>query len=97
MADGTITHVLQENDAPVDDIEDVVLSTKDEKKRAEHWKKLDKLHGFKKYRRQTDPYRDPVKRVKDWNEINRRQKVCGGEDQKLWPSAQEGSKEWAVR
>jgi hypothetical protein len=67
---------LQENEAPVDDIEDVVLSNQDEKRRVEHWKKLDKLQGFKKYRRKTDPYRDPSRRVKDWDEINRRQKVC---------------------
>lgn len=65
----------QKSDAPIEDIEDVVLSSAEEKKRAENWKKLDKTRGFMKYKRQTDPYRDPVKRVKDWSEIRKPLKV----------------------
>lgn len=37
-------------------------------------KTLDKLNGFKKYKRKTDEYRDPEIRIKDFEEINHRLK-----------------------
>ena len=30
---------------------------------------IDKLRGFVDYHRKTEPYRDPIERVFDWNEI----------------------------
>ena len=33
---------------------------------------LDKVRGFTKYKRQTDHYRNPIKRIKDYEEINAR-------------------------
>lgn len=53
----------------VEDVEDAVL---DEETILERRSKLDKLRGFMKYKRKTDPYRDPKKRSNDWNEINHR-------------------------
>lgn len=35
-------------------------------------KKLDKMKGFMKYQRQSDKYRNPIKRIKDWKEVNSR-------------------------
>ena len=34
--------------------------------------KTDRITGFMKYKRQTDTYRDPNKRLQDWKEINKR-------------------------
>jgi glutamate synthase (NADPH/NADH) len=34
--------------------------------------KLDKMKGFMKYQRQTDKYRNPHDRIKDWKEVNAR-------------------------
>lgn len=53
----------------VEDVEDAVL---DEETIQARRKKLDKLRGFMKYKRKTDPYRDPKKRSNDWKEINHR-------------------------
>lgn len=53
----------------VEDVEDAVL---DEETILERRSKLDKLRGFMKYKRKTDPYRDAKKRSNDWNEINHR-------------------------
>jgi glutamate synthase (NADPH/NADH) len=35
---------------------------------------LDKIRGFMKYKRDSDKYRNPMKRVKDWKEVNARLK-----------------------
>lgn len=35
-------------------------------------KEVDKLRGFVKYSRKSDKYRDPIKRAKDWKEVNGR-------------------------
>ncbi|KAI9091276.1 hypothetical protein DFS34DRAFT_718333 [Phlyctochytrium arcticum] len=51
------------------DLEDSVPDEVMAKKRVEV---IDKLRGFMKYKRQTDNYRNPRKRVKDWKEINAR-------------------------
>ncbi|OBZ85326.1 putative glutamate synthase [NADPH] [Choanephora cucurbitarum] len=51
----------------LEDLEDSALSEAEILKRRE---KLDKLRGFMKYKRRTDPYRDPKKRSKDWDEVN---------------------------
>jgi glutamate synthase (NADPH/NADH) len=40
-----------------------------------HQKAIDKVKGFMKYKRQTDKYRNPVKRSKDWKEVNARLSV----------------------
>lgn len=53
----------------VEDVEDAVLDEETIQKRR---LKLDKLRGFMKYKRKTDPYRDPKKRTHDWDEINHR-------------------------
>ncbi|KAI8091565.1 hypothetical protein BDF21DRAFT_490308 [Thamnidium elegans] len=53
----------------VEDVEDAVL---DEETIQRRRLKLDKLRGFMKYKRKTDPYRDPKKRTHDWDEINHR-------------------------
>jgi glutamate synthase (NADPH/NADH) len=53
----------------VEDLEDTVLDEETIQKRR---LKLDKLRGFMKYKRKTDSYRDPERRVKDWDEINHR-------------------------
>ncbi|RKO97526.1 putative glutamate synthase Glt1, partial [Caulochytrium protostelioides] len=37
-----------------------------------HVRTLDKVRGFMKYAKRVDPYRNPVKRVKDWKEISAR-------------------------
>ncbi|KAJ3294774.1 glutamate synthase [NADH] [Borealophlyctis nickersoniae] len=51
------------------DIEDGAVDAEMARKRTEV---VDKLKGFMKYKRQTDGYRNPRKRVKDWKEINAR-------------------------
>ena len=53
----------------VEDVEDAVLDEETIKQRR---LKLDKLKGFMKYKRKTDPYRDPKTRANDWDEINYR-------------------------
>lgn len=51
------------------DIEDGVTDEVALIKKSEN---LDKLRGFMKYKKQTDHYRNPKKRVNDWKEINGR-------------------------
>ncbi|KAI8575052.1 hypothetical protein K450DRAFT_263550 [Umbelopsis ramanniana AG] len=51
------------------DLEDQVL---DEEQTKERRAKLDKVRGFKKYKRRGDKYRDSEKRTSDWDEINNR-------------------------
>ncbi|KXS20657.1 glutamate synthase [Gonapodya prolifera JEL478] len=51
------------------DIED---SLPDVAAKKQHQAVLDKTKGFKLYKRQGDPYRNPRKRVKDWREVNAR-------------------------
>lgn len=51
------------------DIEDNVVDVELAQKRE---KNLDKIRGFIKYQRQTDKYRDPRRRIRDWNEVNKR-------------------------
>ncbi|KAI8978387.1 hypothetical protein BDB01DRAFT_799651 [Pilobolus umbonatus] len=53
----------------LEDLEDSVL---DEETILKRRAKLDKVQGFKKYKRKTDSYRDSKKRVGDWKEINNR-------------------------
>jgi glutamate synthase (NADPH/NADH) len=59
----------KKNEPQVEDVEDVVLD-EDEIQKRRH--KLDKLRGFMKYKRKTDPYRDAKERAGDWDEINHR-------------------------
>eukprot|EP00127_Corallochytrium_limacisporum_P005293 Clim_evm24s202 gene=Clim_evmTU24s202 len=56
------------------DIEESVLdkSTEDNKKR--RMEKLDKMRGFQKYKRAGDLYRDPKKRLRDFDELSKRPK-----------------------
>ena len=56
-------------EAPVVDMEDSLIDDATTKQRA---KKLDKTRGFMKYKRLTEAYRPPRKRVKDWKEISHR-------------------------
>jgi glutamate synthase (NADPH/NADH) len=51
------------------DLEDQIL---DEEATKERRSKLDKVRGFKKYKRRGDKYRDSKKRCSDWDEINNR-------------------------
>lgn len=51
------------------DLEDSMVDDATAKKRVET---LDKVRGFMKYKRLTEPYRNPRKRVKDWAEISNR-------------------------
>lgn len=51
------------------DLEDSMIDESAAKKRVV---KLDKLKGFMKYGRLTEPYRNPRKRVKDWEELSNR-------------------------
>ncbi|KAJ3557788.1 hypothetical protein NM688_g1279 [Phlebia brevispora] len=53
----------------VGDLEDSLLDDATNKQRM---KKLDKTRGFMKYKRLTETYRPPRKRVKDWKEISHR-------------------------
>ena len=54
------------------DIEDGAVDTDMTTKKAVV---LDKIRGFIKYKRQTDKYRNPLKRIKDWKEVNARLNV----------------------
>ncbi|XP_055950740.1 uncharacterized protein LOC129984806 isoform X1 [Argiope bruennichi] len=51
------TPVVSKPTPAIKDIEDVIPEN------------LDKIRGFMKYPRKTNPYRDPKERQKDWNEI----------------------------
>ncbi|CAG8652359.1 15238_t:CDS:2, partial [Cetraspora pellucida] len=51
------------------DIEDSMVDEEAAKKKSEI---LDKVRGFMKYKRKVDNYRNPLKRIKDWKEINAR-------------------------
>jgi glutamate synthase (NADPH/NADH) len=51
------------------DLEDNVVDESMSKKRTQV---VDKVRGFMKYKRQTDKYRNPVRRIKDYKEINAR-------------------------
>lgn len=53
----------------VTDLEDSLVDDATTKQRM---KKLDKTRGFMKYKRLTETYRPPRKRVKDWKEISHR-------------------------
>ncbi|BGP36122.1 glutamate synthase [NADH] [Rhodotorula kratochvilovae] len=53
----------------VADLEDSLIDASVAKKRVET---LDKVKGFKLYKRLTEPYRNPRKRVQDWAEISNR-------------------------
>lgn len=53
----------------VGDLEDSLIDDATTKSRM---KKLDKTRGFMKYKRLTETYRPPRKRVKDWKEISHR-------------------------
>ncbi|KAI8331792.1 hypothetical protein EDC96DRAFT_31290 [Choanephora cucurbitarum] len=57
----------QKAEPQVEDLEDSVLS---EEAILARRAKLDKVRGFKKYKRKTDPYRDAKKRGSDWDEVN---------------------------
>ena len=62
-----VSHVHKKTEPNVEDVEDSVLTEEEILKRRE---KLDKLRGFIKYKRKTDPYRDAKKRLGDWDEVN---------------------------
>ncbi|GMM37972.1 glutamate synthase (NADH) [Saccharomycopsis crataegensis] len=51
----------------VDDLEDTIFDTTNEKKKVE---KLDKVKGFMKYKRKNWKYRPTTERIKDWKEMN---------------------------
>ena len=51
-------------------LEDLEDSQLDEEAILARRAKLDKVRGFMKYKRKTDPYRDPKERVHDWKEVN---------------------------
>ncbi|GAA6020313.1 hypothetical protein JCM10207_003222 [Rhodosporidiobolus poonsookiae] len=51
------------------DLEDSMVDVPAAKKRVEQ---LDKVKGFMKYKRLTEPYRNPRKRIGDWQEISAR-------------------------
>ncbi|KAJ8327840.1 glutamate synthase [NADH] [Batrachochytrium dendrobatidis] len=57
------------NEPAVGDIEDGVL---DETAAVKKSQVIDKVRGFIKYQRQSDTYRHPEKRSKDWKEVNAR-------------------------
>ncbi|RHZ49162.1 hypothetical protein Glove_529g38 [Diversispora epigaea] len=59
---------VQHKEPALLDIEDTMVG-EETVKRIEN---LDKLHGFMKYKRKVDNYRNPRKRAKDWKEINAR-------------------------
>lgn len=52
------------------DIEDAMEDIMTEK--IKPVQEVDKLRGFMKYQRESDKYRDPLKRSKDWKEVNSR-------------------------
>ena len=56
-------------EASVLDMEDSLIDDATTRQRAQ---KLDKTRGFMKYKRLTEAYRPPRKRVKDWKEISNR-------------------------
>ncbi|OLL24012.1 putative glutamate synthase [NADPH] [Neolecta irregularis DAH-3] len=51
------------------DVEDSIIDQKSEERKSNV---LDKTRGFMKYSRQTEKYRNPKKRIKNWNEISTR-------------------------
>ncbi|KAI7903005.1 uncharacterized protein BX663DRAFT_509197 [Cokeromyces recurvatus] len=57
----------QRYEPAVEDVEDSILNEEEILKRRE---KLDKLRGFMKYKRKSDPYRNVKKRIGDWDEVN---------------------------
>ncbi|KAI5479957.1 GOGAT, glutamate synthase [Pseudohyphozyma bogoriensis] len=61
--------VEESSEPAVVDLEDAALDEAATKKRVEA---LDKVKGFMKYKRLTESYRNPRKRVKDWAEISTR-------------------------
>ncbi|KAJ1657099.1 glutamate synthase [NADH] [Dispira simplex] len=56
------------------DLEDSAVDEDTQKKRLQ---KMDKIRGFIKYKRQSEGYRNPKKRLHDWNEINSRLDYVG--------------------
>jgi glutamate synthase (NADPH/NADH) len=64
------TVVVKKSNEPVLlDIEDGVL---DQALAIKKNDTIDKLHGFVKYKRQGDSYRNKRSRIKDWKEVNHR-------------------------
>jgi glutamate synthase (NADPH/NADH) len=57
-------------DRTVLDIEDAIEDIITEKSKG--GQEVDKLRGFMKYQSESDKYRDPLKRSKDWKEVNSR-------------------------
>ncbi|SCZ91480.1 BZ3500_MvSof-1268-A1-R1_Chr1-2g01437 [Microbotryum saponariae] len=57
------------NEPSVVDLEDAMVDDTTAKKRVEQ---LDKIRGFMKYKRLTESYRNPRKRVQDWAELSTR-------------------------
>lgn len=56
----------------VGDIEEVIADGDAKKKQLEN---VDKIRGFMKYKRETEPYRPAMQRMQDWKEIYNRQGV----------------------
>lgn len=65
--DINVDHDPYEPKKIVKDIEEAVKDMALEKRKID--KNLDKVRGFVKYKRETQPYRPPAERMKDWKEI----------------------------
>ncbi|XP_023287583.1 putative glutamate synthase [NADPH] isoform X4 [Orussus abietinus] len=72
LAEPVLNGSTKNVDNAVKDVEDVVADEDMEKR------KLDKIRGFMKYKRETSVYRPVEKRVDDWDEIYNFQKVRKG-------------------
>lgn len=70
----TTSYKSAKREPKVDDLEDTILDSSNEKKKIE---KLDKVRGFMKYKRKNEKYRPAKDRSKDWKELN--QRLSGGE------------------
>eukprot|EP01134_Creolimax_fragrantissima_P007685 CFRG7685T1 len=65
----TEAKVEEVKDLGTEDIEDFIVDNESEEKKKLRWRKLDKLKGFSKYKRQPDGYRNAEKRIGDFAEI----------------------------
>ncbi|ANB14084.1 glutamate synthase (NADH) [Sugiyamaella lignohabitans] len=65
-------HVHKPAEPKVVDLEDTILDHKAEEHKNKAIAPLDKLHGFKKYKRRNEKYRNPHDRTKDWAELSNR-------------------------
>ncbi|KAJ3400407.1 glutamate synthase [NADH], partial [Chytridiales sp. JEL 0842] len=68
----SVAQLKKKNEPLIVDLEDNIVDESMAKKKSAV---IDKVRGFMKYKRQTDKYRNPVRRIKDYNEINARLNV----------------------